>query len=334
MSPTFPPRFVKLPPYVFDAEGVDESTIITFGRIVNLSWDFGYRHTEPMTPEELQQVLKRNRTTMYRHLKELRAIGWIEIIHHGKYRISIRILLDIPMENLEEPASPAAAPSAPGGNGKPNDILRQVLMEARIIGKAQKQILDMNVDPLVVRAWLLWAEEEREQGEWDPGTGYIVTRLLAGDEPLPEYLKMAEAGITSLEDARARNEPEPEPELEEPIAWPRTPWPERPEFDVCGVSSTALWQNILGDLQLQMMRATFDTWLRGSWIDEYEEGGGPNGEDRFVVRVRHSYAVDWLENRLSPTILRVFKHWHGKPVEVSYVSDSMQTKGPDAAEDS
>lgn len=329
MSPTFPPLFVKVPPDVVDAEGLDESMIMTFERILKLSWDFSYRHTEAMTPEQLQQVLKRNRTTLYRHLKEMRALGWIEVIHHGKYKISIRILLHIPMENVDGSSSLPVAPIPSAGNGQPNDVLRQLLIEARIIGKAQKQILDLNVDPLVVRAWLLWAEEESQQGEWEPGTGYIVTRLLAGDEPLPEYLKMAQAGITSMADARARNEPEAEDR--EPTPRPGRPWPERPELDICGRSSAELWSNVLGELQLRMMRATFDTWLRGSWIAEFEAGRGQNGKDRFVVRVRHAYGVDWVANRLNPTIVEALERMHGHPVEVAYVSDSFQAQGHDLA---
>ncbi|MEJ2210424.1 MAG: DnaA N-terminal domain-containing protein, partial [Anaerolineae bacterium] len=60
------------------------------------------------------------------------------------------------------------------------------------------------------------------------------------------------------------------------------------------------WQATLGELQLQMTRATFDTWLRGSRVIGHED-------DVFTVHVRHAYAVDWLQNRLLPVIQRTLR---------------------------
>ena len=53
----------------------------------------------------------------------------------------------------------------------------------------------------------------------------------------------------------------------------------------------------LGELELQMTRATFNTWLRHSRLLT-------SAEDEYVVGVRNYYAKDWLENRLSETIAR------------------------------
>ena len=85
-------------------------------------------------------------------------------------------------------------------------------------------------------------------------------------------------------------------------------------------SAQKLWQAVLGELQLQMTRATFDTWLRGSQVIACEEG-------TLVVHVRHTYAVDWLQNRLLPVIERTLRRHAGPNVAVRFT-----TQGPEPEE--
>ena len=70
---------------------------------------------------------------------------------------------------------------------------------------------------------------------------------------------------------------------------------------------SSLWSPVLDDLQLQMTRQTFDTWLRGSHIVSAENG-------TWTVNVRHAYAVDWLNNRLMRKIMQAVKR-HAPNVE-------------------
>jgi chromosomal replication initiator protein len=73
------------------------------------------------------------------------------------------------------------------------------------------------------------------------------------------------------------------------------------------------WQAVLGELQLQMTRATFDTWLRGSEVIAFED-------EVLTVHVRHAYAVDWLENRLMPLIRRTLRRRAGSDIEVVFTA--------------
>jgi len=73
-----------------------------------------------------------------------------------------------------------------------------------------------------------------------------------------------------------------------------------------------IWQAALGELELQMTRATFDTWVKTSRVVAYEDG-------TFVIGVNSAYAKDWLENRLSGTIKRTLNGIAGRSVEVKYV---------------
>ena len=57
------------------------------------------------------------------------------------------------------------------------------------------------------------------------------------------------------------------------------------------------WKATLGELELQMTKATFNTWLKDTCLLRHDE-------NVYVVGVRNAYAKDWLENRLRDTILR------------------------------
>ena len=59
-----------------------------------------------------------------------------------------------------------------------------------------------------------------------------------------------------------------------------------------------IWQATLGELELKMTRATFDTWLRDTHCL------GIENDDTLVVGVKNGYAVEWLENRLYSVIQR------------------------------
>jgi len=73
------------------------------------------------------------------------------------------------------------------------------------------------------------------------------------------------------------------------------------------------WQAALGELELQMTRATFDTWLRGTDVIDCQG-------DVFTVHVRHAYAVDWLQNRLLPAIKGTLERHAGPNVRVIFTA--------------
>ncbi len=72
------------------------------------------------------------------------------------------------------------------------------------------------------------------------------------------------------------------------------------------------WQATLGQLQLQLNRATFETWLKGSELVSCDDG-------QFVIRVRHAYAKDWLEKHLQWQIVESLGHLCERDVSVSFV---------------
>lgn len=72
------------------------------------------------------------------------------------------------------------------------------------------------------------------------------------------------------------------------------------------------WQAALGELQLQLTRATFETWVKNTFVIGYED-------NTFVVGAHNAYAKDWLENRLLTTIKRTLIGIIGRTVDIRFV---------------
>jgi chromosomal replication initiator protein len=72
------------------------------------------------------------------------------------------------------------------------------------------------------------------------------------------------------------------------------------------------WQAAVGQLQMEMPKAAFDTWVRQTDLVTYEDGV-------FVMGVPNAYARDWLESRLSSTVTRLLTGIMNRTVKVSFV---------------
>ena len=72
------------------------------------------------------------------------------------------------------------------------------------------------------------------------------------------------------------------------------------------------WQTALGELQLQLSKATFDTWVKSTYVISCEDG-------TFLIGVHTGYAKDWLENRLLTIINRTLVGIVGHSVDVKFV---------------
>jgi len=78
------------------------------------------------------------------------------------------------------------------------------------------------------------------------------------------------------------------------------------------MDSYQLWQAALGQLELQLARPTFDTWMRDTQAISFEDGV-------LVVGVHSAYAKDWLENRLYSTIQRTVSEIARRTVSMRFV---------------
>jgi chromosomal replication initiator protein len=73
-----------------------------------------------------------------------------------------------------------------------------------------------------------------------------------------------------------------------------------------------LWEAALGQLQMEMPRASFDTWVRDTELLAYEDG-------EYIVGVQNAYARDWLEDRLRSAVTRVLTAITGRSAEIRFV---------------
>lgn len=72
------------------------------------------------------------------------------------------------------------------------------------------------------------------------------------------------------------------------------------------------WQNLIGQLQMEMSKAAFNTWVRSAELIKFEE-------NIFTIGVQNAYARDWLESRLSSTITRHLTGLMNEKIEVNFV---------------
>ena len=85
--------------------------------------------------------------------------------------------------------------------------------------------------------------------------------------------------------------------------------------DLTTLSLQQVWEMALGQLQLQMTRATFDTWVKDTSLISVEAG------QVYVIETKNNFAQDWLEHRLSNTIRRTLTHLVGMNVTLKFVVD-------------
>lgn len=89
------------------------------------------------------------------------------------------------------------------------------------------------------------------------------------------------------------------------------------------------WQAALGQLQIEMPKAAFDTWVRDTEFISYEDGS-------FIIGIQNAYARDWLQNRLSSTVTRMLTGIMNRTVEVRFIvwqNNSEVSEHPEADEE-
>lgn len=72
------------------------------------------------------------------------------------------------------------------------------------------------------------------------------------------------------------------------------------------------WQSALSQLQTEMPKASFDNWVRDARLLSYEDGV-------FTIGTASSVVCDWLESRLTSTVIRLLMGMMNREVEVRFV---------------
>jgi DNA-binding transcriptional ArsR family regulator len=292
-----PPSYVNTPVAIAYAE-VDDALIVTMTRILGLCWAYNYECSPALTPEQLAELTGRPRSTLYRHLKQLREMQWICIDQAGR-RIIIRPVVARHPDPAEKEETCTAEAS---GEPAPNEALLQALAEIGVENPKRDQLARLDLDSLWVRAWHLWAKHPHRRSLTN-SVGCIILKLEGGERPPDEFLRAAK------EQTRLREWMQKRPDREE----------EDLEDDDCSEPESVpdearqIWARSLDELELQMTQATFDTWLRGSRVVKA-------GDDSLTIAVRHGYAVDWLQHRLLPAIQPTVARQAGGDIRITFVA--------------
>jgi len=168
--------------------------------------------------------------------------------------------------------------------------------------------------------------------------GLLRTMLENGDEPMAKYADRAAWTLASepaTDDAQvpvdamyaeiaarfgpmvaeSMRQAEEQRAASEPA--PSEPPPEVLALDEVGpgqkTSMRGAWLAVMGQLELQLNRSTFDTWLRRAEPVRFADGV-------LTVRVRHAYAPDYLPQHF-PDIEEMVTRAAGIPVKVAYECD-------------
>lgn len=84
------------------------------------------------------------------------------------------------------------------------------------------------------------------------------------------------------------------------------------------------WQTAFAQLQTEMPKAVFDTWVRPTFFKEYRED-----TQTMVIGVPNTFARDWLDSRLRQTARRILIGILNMTVDVEFVVDSPPRDGCD-----
>lgn len=72
------------------------------------------------------------------------------------------------------------------------------------------------------------------------------------------------------------------------------------------------WQAVLGQLQVDMPRSSFDAWVKDAEFVAFEDG-------TFIIGINNAYARDWLDSRLKSTTTRILTGMMKRSVQVRFV---------------
>ena len=72
------------------------------------------------------------------------------------------------------------------------------------------------------------------------------------------------------------------------------------------------WKAVLGQLEMEFHKATYDTWIRDTKFIAFED-------QAFVIGTKNTFARDWLESRLTGNVTKKLSELMDMPVEVRFV---------------
>lgn len=82
-----------------------------------------------------------------------------------------------------------------------------------------------------------------------------------------------------------------------------------------------LWQSVLSEVELQVSRANFLTWLKNSRLIE-------NGDEAITIALPNHFAKEWVESKYDKLILGIVRNFTASVKKVEYVVEGGLSKQP------
>ena len=73
-----------------------------------------------------------------------------------------------------------------------------------------------------------------------------------------------------------------------------------------------IWQSTLGEMEIQLSRANFATWLKDSKLVDKRDG-------TLYVALPNNFAKEWVENKYHKNILGVIRNLDGSVKKIEFV---------------
>ena len=72
------------------------------------------------------------------------------------------------------------------------------------------------------------------------------------------------------------------------------------------------WQAAVANLQMDMSRAAFETWVKPTHLEDFKDG-------TFVIGCMNAYGRDWLADRLTSTLERFLSGVMNRGIKVCFM---------------
>ena len=282
-------------------------------------------HHEPTIVASYEDIMQgcgiKSRTTISRALRALIKSGLVQKLAQSTYRLAGRpqtnekIPQAVPKSTQTETTSPPVVSCYTDQQDQEQLTNKQTQENhgslAPVQGVPQSTLSNWVVQfgLAYVKQRIEWYKWARKMGKadgpgwlaacilkgWDMPYGYDPGDLLSREEREAKKHERWMAYCKQFDSDYPDDTPEPKP------AHPKIP-----------DEASLIWQTAYGDLQLQLPRETFDTWLRNSRLVNFEN-------DEFVIGVDSIYAVEWLKHRLHKVVLGVLRRIAEKDVDVNFV---------------
>jgi hypothetical protein len=188
----------------------------------------------------------------------------------------------------------------------------QALVDFGVFRSRAKVLVEsLNLSPeKASRACEALEEEIRAGSDIRNRAAVLASRLEEGWKPPepeePDYL----TGLYDDPSDEWEREPPPEPD--------RPPLPEVVDAQGRGHDAYEWFDGVKRELELQLPRDTYNTWLRSAELTGYQPPG-ENAPTVLTIRLQNRYGHEWFKGRLDKVIKRHLDRVLGTDVERRYV---------------